>query len=157
MSLEIIEKFYASFQKKDWSGMQACYHDEVVFNDPVFRNLKGKKAKAMWHMLVAAGKNLTITYKNITANEQNGSCHWEAVYDFSRTGRKVHNIIEGNFIFKDGKIIEHTDIFNLWRWSRMALGTPGLLLGWSPFVRSKIRFTAEISLAKFIKEHPEYA
>lgn len=137
--------------------MQACYHDEVVFNDPVFSSLRGKKAKAMWHMLVTAGKDLTITYNHIVADHQKGSCRLEAKYYFSRTGRKVHNIIHANFIFKDEKIIQHTDTFNLWRWSRMALGATGLVLGWTPFVRSKIRFIAQASLAKFIKEHQEYA
>ncbi len=153
---QLIEKFYTSFQQKNWKGMQECYHTDVVFNDPVFQNLKGKEAFAMWHMLISAGKDLTLSFKNIKSNDLSGSCQWDAFYTFSRTGRKVHNIIQAEFKFKNGKIIEHNDSFDLWRWSRMALGVSGVLLGWSPIVQNKIKGTAKSSLRKFITEHPEY-
>ena len=152
----LIEKFYSSFQQKNWKGMQGCYTDKVTFSDPVFQHLKGKEAFAMWHMLTTAGKDLTVSFKNIKANETTGSCDCDAQYSFSRTGRKIHNIIHAEFKFQDGKIIEHHDSFDLWRWSRMALGTSGILLGWSPIVQNKIRTTANSSLKKFIAEHSEY-
>jgi len=147
---QLIHKFYTAFQNKDWKTMQECYHDEIIFNDPVFQNLKGNQAKAMWHMLVASGKDLTLTFNNIKANATEGSCHWEADYSFSKTKRQVHNIIEAKFEFKDGKIFRHTDSFNLWKWSHMALGLSGMLLGWSPFMQNKIRNQAKESLKKFI-------
>ena len=40
----------------------------------------------------------------------------------------------------DGKIIKHTDIFDLWEWSKQALGVSGYLLGWSGFMKNKILF-----------------
>ncbi len=153
---QLIEKFYISFEQKNWKGMQECYDDAVIFNDPVFQHLKGKEAFAMWHMLTTAGKDLSVSFKNIKANDASGSCDWDAHYSFSRTGRKVHNIIHAEFKFHNGKIIEHRDSFDLWRWSRMALGTSGLLLGWSPLVKNKIRATANSSLNKFTAEHAEY-
>jgi len=155
-SERLIENFYSSFQQKNWKGMQSCYSENVTFSDPVFQSLKGKEVFAMWHMLVTAGKDLSITFKDIKASETEGSCHWDAHYSFSRTGRKVHNIIHAQFKFKDGKITEHKDAFDLWKWSRMALGTSGVLLGWSPIVQGKIRATAASSLRKFMEEHPEY-
>ena len=136
--------------------MQQCYHDEVLFSDPVFQHLKGKQAKAMWHMLISGGKDLEVIYSKVIADENNGGCHWEATYTFSVTGRKVHNIIDAQFEFQDGKIIRHADHFDLWRWSRMALGTSGILLGWSPLVKNKIRGIASGNLQKFIDAHPEY-
>lgn len=153
---KIIETFYSAFQQKDWRAMQTCYHDEVLFTDPVFRNLKGPKAKAMWHMLAIAAKDLTLTFQNIDADGSKGSCDWDAHYSFSRTGRKVHNIIHARFEFSEGKIIKHTDSFNLWKWAGMALGFSGTLLGWTPLIQSKIRSNAEKGLKKFIQEHPEY-
>ncbi len=153
---QLIEKFYTAFQQKDFRAMQQCYHDEVIFSDPVFQNLKGRQAKAMWHMLVSGGKDLEVTYNNVLANNQEGHCHWEATYTFSVSGKKVHNIIDASFEFKDGKIFRHTDYFDLWRWSRMALGISGILLGWSPLVRNKIRKRAASNLKKFIDTHPEY-
>ncbi|MEQ8363761.1 MAG: nuclear transport factor 2 family protein [Cyclobacteriaceae bacterium] len=153
---ELVTKFYTAFQNKDWKQMQECYHDEIHFKDPVFPNLYGKKAKAMWHMLTSASKDLALTFSNIKINSENGTCHWEAIYSFSKTGRKVHNKIDAYFIFKDGLILEHRDHFDLWKWSRMALGLPGLLLGWTPFMKKKIRLMAEKNLSNFISKNPIY-
>ncbi len=60
--LQIIESFYTAFQHRDYAEMIACYHPEVHFSDPVFPNLHGKQAKAMWHMLCERGKDLQVTF-----------------------------------------------------------------------------------------------
>ncbi|MEP7127259.1 MAG: nuclear transport factor 2 family protein [Chitinophagales bacterium] len=156
MSASLIEKFYNSFNEKDYRSMQSCYHEEIIFSDPVFQHLAGNEAKAMWHMLVSNSKDLQLSYRDARANNNTGSCHWEAAYTFSGSGRKVLNVIDATFEFRDGKIFRHTDHFDLWKWTRMALGTPGFLLGWSPFLQNKIRKQATTSLSKFIVAHPEY-
>lgn len=156
MNEAIIARFYRSFQQKDFASMQACYHDEIIFSDPVFQQLKGKQAKAMWHMLITAGKDLQLTYRDVKSSGNTGSCHWEATYTFSGSGRKVVNRIDAVFEFKDGKIFRHTDHFDLWKWSRMALGTPGIILGWTPLLKNKIRKQAAAGLSKFMASHPEY-
>ena len=153
---QVITNFYSAFQNKDWTGMQKCYHTEIQFSDPVFPNLSPKEANAMWHMLLSASTDLTITFNNIVTANGKGSCHWEALYSFSRTGRRVHNKIDASFEFKDGLIIRHQDKFDIWRWSRMALGTSGLLLGWTPFMKRKIQSMAMQNLKKFIEKNPAY-
>lgn len=137
--------------------MQECYHEEVHFSDPVFPDLHGKKARAMWHMLTSASTDLTLTFSDIKTNSENGTCHWEAIYSFSKTGRKVHNKIDAHFTFKDGLILAHKDHFDLWKWSRMALGPTGILLGWTPFIKGKIRFMAAKNLGTFISKNPIYS
>lgn len=151
----LIKKFYSAFQNKDYEGMAACYHDEVRFSDPVFTDLYGSQAKAMWHMLVERGQDIQVTFRDIAAAAENGRAHWEAQYTFS-TGRQVHNVIDATFLFQDGLIVEHHDSFDLWRWSRMALGLTGILLGWTPMVQNKVRMTAMTGLDKFVASHPEY-
>ena len=153
---DLVEQFYRAFQQKDWKTMQSCYHDDVVFSDPVFPNLRGQEAKAMWHMLASSAKDLTITYSNCQAYEHQGSCNWEATYSFSRTGARVHNIIQARFEFRDGKIIAHTDEFNLTRWAGMALGLPGKLFGWTSWMKQRIRDTAASGLSKFLAANPQY-
>lgn len=152
----IIEHFYTSFQNKDWNSMQSCYHTDIHFSDPVFQNLKGKQAKAMWHMLIIASTDLTIKFGDNEVDGQKGVCQWEAFYSFTRTGREVHNQIKASFEFKDGLIIRHEDSFDLWKWSRMALGTSGLLLGWTSFMKGKIRRMANQNLSNFIAKNPTY-
>lgn len=149
---QLIQKFYASFQRRDAQGMAACYHDEVEFSDAVFTHLHGAQAKAMWRMLCERGKDLEITVSGIRADEHTGKAHWEARYTFSQTGRRVHNKIDAAFQFANGKIISHRDTFDLWRWTRMALGVKGILFGWLPSVQSKIRREANKGLELFINK-----
>ena len=150
-----IEKFYSAFREKDYAGMIDCYHPDIHFRDEVF-DLHGKSAGAMWHMLCSRGKDLQVSYGGIEAANNTGKAHWEATYTFSPTGRKVHNSISAEFEFRDGKIIHHQDSFNFWKWSAMALGPVGLLLGWSPGLRRKVARTAAKSLEAFIEKHPHY-
>ena len=144
----LIERFYAAFALKDWAGMAACYHPEVHFSDEVF-DLHGTQAGLMWRMLTTRGKDMTLIYNAVEADDRRGSAHWEARYLFSATGRQVHNIIDARFEFRDGLIVRHVDRFDFWRWSRQALGAPGALLGWSGFLRNKVRGNAAKGLAEF--------
>jgi hypothetical protein len=82
---------------------------------------------------------MAVTFRDVRADDTTGSAHWTATYTFSGTGRHVVNEIDASFRFADGLIIRHVDSFDFWRWSRMALGTSGLLLGWTPYLRSKVR------------------
>jgi ketosteroid isomerase-like protein len=150
----LVDRFYRAFQQRDWQGMQACYHANIVFRDPVFPELHGAQAKAMWHMLVTAGTDLRIEFDPPVATGDRVTCRWRAFYTFSKTGRKVENHIQASFRFQDGLIIEHTDSFDLWRWSRMALGATGVWLGWSGFLKGKIRAMAAKNLAQFVARHP---
>ncbi len=154
--IDLIEEFYKAFQQRDYDAMNACYHPDIHFSDPVFPDLRGEQAKAMWHMLCERGTDLVVVYSNIQTNNATGQAHWEATYTFSKAGRKVHNTVDAKFRFQDGKIIRHQDDFDLWRWTRMALGSTGVLLGWSPFLQNKVRATATRGLRAFIRKHPEY-
>lgn len=149
---QIIRTFYESFAQNDADAMVSCYHDAVEFSDPAFGFLKGADAKNMWRMLVERAKgDIKINYSNVSANEKTGSADWTADYLFSKTNRKVHNEIHAEFEFQDGKILRHTDTFDVWKWSKQALGLPGVLLGWSGFMQNKIRRTALESLRKYSK------
>jgi hypothetical protein len=80
------------------------------------------------------------------------SARWRAHYRFSQTGRPVVNDVRARFRFDDAGLIEdHRDEFSFHRWARQALGTPGLLLGWTPLLRSKVRSNAAKSLASFMR------
>jgi uncharacterized protein len=146
----MIRKFYSHFQQKDWRGMLGCFQDNIAFYDPVFENLEGPEVRSMWEMLMTSAKDLTLEFRDIESEEGYGSCHWVATYTFSRTGRRVVNKGRAFFKFSEGLIAEHQDDFDLWKWSRQALGISGLLLGWTPFMHRKIRQKAGKSLEKFM-------
>jgi hypothetical protein len=146
----LIERFYSAFKIKDYATMADCYHPDVYFRDEAFE-LKGKEVAAMWHMLCKRGKDMTLEF-SVTEKAGKVTAHWEPKYSFSQTGRFVHNIVDAEFEFKDGLIIKHIDRFDFWRWSRQALGAPGLILGWTPFLRNKVSVMATANLKKFMQD-----
>ena len=145
----LITRFYQAFQRLDAQAMADCYTADVVFSDPVFGELRGHNAADMWRMLTSRAQDFSLTFSDISADDQRGQASWIATYTFSQTGRTVVNKIQARFEFRDGKIIRHTDTFDLWRWAHQALGLKGLLLGWTPLVRNAIRQQAAKGLAHF--------
>jgi hypothetical protein len=152
MSRATIERLYAAFERLDADTMAACYSEDAVFDDEAF-SLRGRaQIGGMWAMLCDAVKAKGRDVWEIEASAiTERSAHWEATYRFSATGRMVHNVIDAEFEFDSaGLIRRHRDRFDFWRWSRQALGAPGLLLGWTPMLRAKVRAQAARNLDRFI-------
>lgn len=151
-----LESFYAAFAGLDAEAMAACYAPDAQFDDEVFSLRGHTQVTGMWRMLCAVtrakGADVwKLAYSGIEADARNGKAHWEADYRFSATGRMVHNIIDGVFEFNEqGLITRHRDRFDFWAWSRQALGLPGLLLGWTPFLRHQVRAQAAANLQKYL-------
>ena len=103
----------------------------------------------MWRMLTTRAKDFSLVFDQVRSDDTGGSAHWVATYLFSATGNTVVNDIQARFVFRDGKICEHHDHFDLWRWSRQALGAKGLLLGWTPLVKNAVRAQANKGLKAF--------
>ena len=150
---ELINKFYTSFQNKDYKTMQDCYANNATFSDPVFENLNAAEVRAMWQMLITRATDLAFEFKNVEADETSGSAEWTAVYTFSATGKKVINKIKANFVFENGKIKEHKDSFDFYKWAKQALGFKGLLLGWTSFLHNKVKQQARNNLIKFMSKY----
>ncbi|MFM7331685.1 MAG: nuclear transport factor 2 family protein [Brachymonas sp.] len=156
MGSHTITELYSAFAALDTQRMAACYAPNASFEDEAF-SLRGKdEIMSMWGMLCDAvkekgRKEWKLTFSNVQANGMSGSAHWEPIYLSSATGRIVHNIIDAEFTFNEqGLILTHRDRFDFWRWSRQALGTPGALLGWSGFLRSKVKAQANKGLRKYM-------
>lgn len=122
---QIITSFYDSFAARDADGMVALYADDITFHDPAFGELHGERAKAMWQMLCAAGKDLEVQASAISGANGAGRAHWEADYTFS-TGRRIHNVVEARFDIVDGLITRHNDSFSFGAWAGQAFGPLGL-------------------------------
>ncbi len=150
---QLIHTFYNAFQQKDWKTMQACYHENIIFNDAVFKNLQGKQAGAMWHMLLQNGKDLQLNFDGVVANEKTGKAKWIATYTFSKTGNKVINDIQAVFEFKDGKIFRHTDSFDFHKWAKQAFGFSGLIMGGFVFFQNTVSKKAMEGLNAFIQKN----
>ena len=152
----LIRRFYTAFAVLDEDAMQACYALDASFEDPVF-TLQGRaQVGGMWRMLCEAVRSKgrdawKLEASAISADATSGRAHWEPHYRFSATGRLVHNIVDAQFTFTpEGLIATHRDTFDFWRWSRHALGPAGVLLGWTPLLRNKVRAQAAANLAVFL-------
>jgi ketosteroid isomerase-like protein len=157
---QTIERFYSAFARLDADTMGACYAPEAVFDDEAFSLRGAREIAGMWKMLCEAtqakGADVwKLSWRDVQADASTGQAHWDAHYRFSATGRIVDNAIDARMTFTpEGLIATHRDRFDFWRWSRQALGTPGLLLGWSPMLRNKVRATAAQNLAAFMARNP---
>ena len=152
MSVELIERFYAAFDRKDGDAMAACYAPDARFSDPAFGELRGQEPGAMWRMLTGRAQDLSVELADRDADDHAGSARWIARYTFVATGRPVVNDVRATFRFADGLIAEHDDRFDFHRWARQALGPAGLLLGWTPLLRAVVRRRARADLARFMEE-----
>jgi ketosteroid isomerase-like protein len=146
----LLHRFYTAFQARDGAAMGACYHPDASFHDHAFQLEGAVRITGMWTMLTQAGKDLEIIYSDVQADEKQGSAYWEARYTFGATGRRVHNTVWSSFEFRDGLIYRQRDDFPFARWARQALGLPGLLMGWTPFLKKKVSATAMGKLDKFL-------
>jgi ketosteroid isomerase-like protein len=150
---ELLTDFYDAFSKHDGARMATAYHDSAHFSDPVFPDLDADGVRAMWQMLTGDASDLRIEATGIEADDDTGRVHWEAWYTFSTTGRRVHNVVDASFRFRDGEIVHHVDDFDFWRWTRHALGLSGILLGWTPIVRNKVQAMAAKRLEEWRAAH----
>jgi ketosteroid isomerase-like protein len=146
----LLERFYAAFADLDGAEMARCYAPSATFSDPVFVGLRGAEPGAMWRMLTSRAKDFEVELVSHDADETTGRAHWIARYTFAQTGRPVVNDVQSNFRFTDGLIAEQVDTFDFHRWSRQALGAPGLLLGWTPVLRGSVQRKARAGLDSFL-------
>src|SRR5215204_2263866 len=150
---ELVERFYGAFARGDGDAMAACYAPGAHFSDPVFTDLRGEEPGAMWRMLTGRADDLRVDLLEHEADGETGSARWRARYTCTQTGRPVVNDVRATFRFRDGLIAEHRDEFGFHRWSRQALGPTGLLLGWTPVLRSATRKRARAGLDEFMAEN----
>ena len=145
-----IRRLYDALNRHDGETMAACYATDANFSDPVFQDLHGDQAGDMWRMLTDRATDLTVELPEAKADAQAGSARWIASYTFGATGRHVVNRVRSDFRFNPaGLIAEQHDDFHFWKWARQALGTSGLVLGWTPLLRSKVQANAAAELARF--------
>jgi uncharacterized protein len=154
MSRELIERLYGAMNRGDGETMAACYAPDARFSDPAFGELRGSEPGDMWRMLTGRATDLTVELAEHDADERTGTAHWIARYTFGPTGRHVVNDIRATFRFEGGLITEHDDRFSFYKWSRQALGLPGMLLGWTPLLRASVRRRARGDLEKFRAGEP---
>jgi hypothetical protein len=148
----VANDFYTAFQQKNANGMIDCYSHQLHFEDPAFGKLTYAQTSAMWTMLCESAKDLSIEFNILKVEDQYVETKWIAEYTFGKTGRFVHNEIIAQMKFQDGKIIEHIDTFDLYKWAKQAMGLQGWLIGSTPFFKKKLHQQTNSRLAKYMQK-----
>jgi len=152
----LLKRFYAAFANLDARTMQSCYAPHAQFEDPLFVLQGSEQIGAMWQMVCQTIRNggqavwRLETSEVEAADGVRGSARWEARYRSGAAGRLVHNMVNAKFTFEDGLIATHSESYDFWRWSRQALGSTGLMMGWSPMLRNQVRRQAQGKLQRFL-------
>ena len=146
----LLERLFSSLNGKDDKSMASCYHSAATFRDIAF-NLNGKQEiHDMWRMICSG--DIRATFEVLHADDETGRVRVVDEYTFSDTGRKVTNVVDSRFTFKDHLVLEHRDTCDPKAWAAMAMG------GVSGFLAGRVgplrRFKASRKLKKFVEEHP---
>jgi len=147
---QLLKDFYTAFQNRDAQKMAEYYHEEANFSDPAFGTLNSNEVALMWKMLCHSARDLRVEYKIREVSESAARVHWEAFYSYGKMHRKIHNKVNASFKFKDNKIIRHLDKFSLWKWASQAMGTNGLLIGWTSFFKKRLQGQSKEMLQRFL-------
>jgi len=124
----LLQRLFSSLDRKDDKAMAACYHTEATFQDIAFA-LRGKAEIAdMWRMICAG--DIRTTFEILQADDATGRVKVIDEYTFSETGRRVKNVIDSRFTFRDHLIVEQRDDCDPREWAAMAMGgAKGFLAG----------------------------
>lgn len=158
--LDTLTAFYGAFRELDATTMRNCYAAAATFDDPVFSVQGADRIGAMWRMMCEGARgqgraDWRLEFGDLATDGRRGYAHWEPRYRFGATGRRVHNRIDASFVFDaQGLIVRHVDEFDLWAWSRQALGAKGLLLGWMPWFRTQLRRQAARHFEAWLRRPP---
>src|SRR3954451_14875955 len=157
----LLQKLFTALNQHNDEAMAECYHPNAAFHDIAF-DLRGKEQiHGMWQMICQGRSNIRATFTIVHADDKTG--HVRVVEDYTfyasddsppSSGRKVHNVIDSRFRFRDGLIIKHRDFCDARAWGRMAIGgVAGFLAGRLRFLRSrKARQKLDGFLAKRSKQ-----
>ena len=149
--VSVARGLYEAFTKRDGDAMARLYSPDAIFSDPVFPRLSGAQVGGMWKMLCGRSTDLTIRYSLDEASGEVITIRWWADYSFGKERRRVRNRVTSRLVVRDGRIVRQEDRFGFWRWAAQALGATGVILGWAPPLRNRIRRQAAESLARFME------
>jgi hypothetical protein len=145
MSTARVEQLYTSLARHIAHGMAECYHPAATFRDIAF-DLHGRKhIVAMWEMICTT--DIQSTFEILAADSDTAIARVVDDYTFSDTGRRVHNVIESRFRFRDGLIIEHIDSCDAPKWAAMAIG------GIGGFIAGRVGLVRRYRAARMLREY----
>lgn len=112
--LDLWSKTYNAQGKPDWSHIFPCYHDDIVFEDPI-QKIEGKADfVAMCSRLTDRCEALSMKITSIAAHAELIFMEWEMIMIFRRTPSTSLFGCTKLQLGADGRIIHQRDYYDLW-------------------------------------------
>lgn len=150
---KLIQCYLQALQQQDLPTMQMCYHKSITYEDDLFRELKKGDVPAMWEMRFAENPVWEVEFKDIQASNDWGRVHWTLTYGHTKNGKPKRRHIVARFTFYEGKILYHSDAFNLYNWVKENQGAWWRFLIWFSPLQYFLRAGAHRKLQRFKETH----
>ena len=103
----LLTRLFTALNDHDAAAMSACYCEDAQFHDIAFDLHGQQEVRAMWTMICKT--DIKATFEVVEADNKSGRVKLIDDYTFRDTGRRVHNVIDSRFTFRDGLIATHMD------------------------------------------------
>lgn len=112
--LELWSRTYNTSGKPDWSHIFPCYHDEIVFQDPI-QKIEGKEEfMAMCNRLTERCEELRMDIPSIAAGKNEIFMEWKMTMIFRKAPSTPLFGCTKLTIGPDGLITRQRDYYDLW-------------------------------------------
>jgi len=145
----LLVKYLQAIKEQDLKTISSCFHEEAEFYEPAYGKLTGPKIAAWWTFFFAQAKEFHSEFDSLKVNGDKATVHSEHWYYWNATGAGVHNLVESEFDFKDGKIFRQIDNYNLNAWAFQALESK--FMGWT----NKSREAEQERFEEFSKQNKQ--
>ena len=164
-NLATVEKFFRSYLKRDFVGMQSCLDEDVHFSDYAFDDIHGAQVRAMWQWFCTRTPPITMLgYKVLREDGDQVIARYRIRYLFQLEDkaepRTMDYLIGSTFTLSGGRIVEQKDWFfelSEFEFAKRLVGLPKALLAYTPFLRKVIRRKMADKLADFMAAPPAMA
>ncbi|MBC8075712.1 MAG: nuclear transport factor 2 family protein [Chloroflexales bacterium] len=146
---QITRQFFDRLAARDLPGMQALYHPDIQYRNPLLA-LHGAQVAALWRMWWRDLPDVRVVCTD--SGIRSGGAYWDAVYTYPPTGRRVEQHLTADLTFADGAIIQHVDRFNVHEWAGQAYGAVGGVIGGWRLFKWRLAAHARARLALLERE-----
>jgi len=146
---DVLNTFLRALAQRDVEAMIRCYTTTATYHSPIFPQVEGDTLTATWQWFCAKAPDLTMVVDEQAFEANTARVQWTATYTFPKTGRPVVQVTDSIFVFEGPQLCRHEDRFDLHRWSHMALGPLGRVLGGRRWLQRSLQRAAAERVARF--------
>lgn len=151
-SVPVVDRFFEALRRADDAVINACYHPQISYSDPLFEDLRGARVALRWRLLLREAQSFSLEHELVFADERKVQVQWTV--DYALKGKKIRLPILSTLAIWDNLIVRQVDEYEFWQYSRQAQGFAGLLLGGIEPFQQLVKRRARSDLERFATAAP---